>query len=191
MRDVHPPGMPMRKRVFLGLGVNVGLLSFLLILVALMKSPESLFLRFGPSDELRVISVHINTWPRYVGLMVVLAFISGAQVFVEDFASPVLAFAIFDPNRLHITMFSKRELIVSSIVMSSIDGVRGVLMILVSISQVDVALAGVVFRELTSTYTTTAVLHRKTFGPSLEIENDFEMFEPRPRDDAPEDDCPV
>ena len=41
------------------------LLAIALVTTAILANKDSLYYRFGPSEELIVISVKINTWTRY------------------------------------------------------------------------------------------------------------------------------
>jgi len=162
----------MRKKVYIGLGINAFLFVFLVMVVAVLKTSDSTYMRFGPSADFKIVSVHINTWGRYLGLMLILALVNAGQVYVDDLAGPVLGFSVFDPHRLHITEFSKTELNLLVNGMSTIAGLRGVLMILVSIAQVDVSVANVIFKEIVSLYTVNLLLSRKTFGPSENVADD-------------------
>lgn len=195
MAPVHPTGPSLRRKVFICAGVNVGLLIFVVVLVGLMRGPDSKFFRMGPSEDLVVIGVKINTWARYAFLMAILAIVSCAQVVVEDISGPILAFNIFDPHRLEVTDFTSLELNALSNTMSFISGVRGVFSIQMYIAQIDVALANVIFSDLMSIYTVGVLLSRKTFlfgrNRTPVRESDFIMMEPSQEfslDDDPDED---
>lgn len=87
---------------------------------------------------------------------------------------PVLGFNIYNPDKTHITDFSKGELNFYANAMYFTSAVRGVLMTVVAISQIDIAIFSVFVREFTTIFTVRALLNEKIFGyeavPATEAE---------------------
>ena len=152
------------KRLFLCLAANVGLLGLLLGLI-LEFADESTYFRFGPWDGLRIVGVSINTWERYVCLHAVLLVTQGFDMMVSEFANPILSFNIYNPDKEIITDFTHCELQFFAQSLWFINGVRTALMLVVSISQFDIAVAKVVYTEFTGLFTVYCLLSEKTFAP--------------------------
>ena len=150
------------KRLFLCLAANVGLLGLLLGLI-LEFADESSYFRFGPWDGLRIVGVSINTWERYVCLHAVLLVTQGFDMMVSEFANPILSFNIYNPDKEIITDFTHCELQFFAQSLWLINGVRTALMLVVSISQFDIAVAKVVYSELMGLFTIYFLLKEKRF----------------------------
>ena len=162
------------QRLFLCLAANVGLLLLLLGLI-LHFADESSYFRFGPWDGLRIVGVPINTWERYVCLHCVLLVTQGIDMLVSEFANPILSFNIYNPDKEIITDFTHCELQFFAQSLWLINGVRAALMLVVSISQFDIAVAKVVYTEFTGLFTVYCLLSEKTFAP-LNSEGDTEAL---------------
>jgi hypothetical protein len=70
---------------------------------------------------------------------------------------------VYNPDKKVITEFSKFELQLYANGMWIITSLRNVMMIVISISQIDVALLQVLYGELTSLYTIRMLLNEKSF----------------------------
>ena len=150
------------RRLVLCLAANVGLL---LLLVGLIWrfADESAYFRFGPSDGLRIVGVPINTWSRYACLHGLLLVTQAIDMLVSEFANPILGFNIYNPDKDVITDFTHCELQFFAQSLWLINGVRAALVLVVTISQFDVAVAKVVYTELTGLFTVFMLLSEKTF----------------------------
>ena len=74
----------------------------------------------------------------------------------------------YNPDKKVITDFTKNQLQIYGNLMYFIDSVRGVFTILITISQVDVALFGVFVSEITGIYTVRMLLDEKKFIKNYE-----------------------
>ena len=138
----------------------------LLLLVALIWrfADESAYFRFGPCAALRIVGVPIDTWTRYACLHAVLLFTQTIDMLVSEFANPILAFNIYNPDKEVITDFTHCELQFFAQSLWFINGVRAALMLIVTISQFDIAVAKVVYTELTGLFTVYFLLSEKRFA---------------------------
>ena len=161
---MHAKRTRLLKRLFQCLAANVGLLGLMLGLI-LEFADESSYFRFGPWDGLRIVGVSINTWERYVCLHAVLLVTQGIDMMVNEFANPILSFNIYNPDKEIITEFTHCELQFFAQSLWLINGVRTALMLIVSISQFDIAVAKVMYTELTGVFTVYCLLSEKTFAP--------------------------
>ena len=134
---------------------------------------KSQYWSYGPSNELVVISVHINTPIKYSILLIFITLINIIQVISEEIGMPILGFNVYNPDKKHITDFTKLELQIYANLMFFISSVRQVFMIIVTIAQVDIALYSVIVKEAASIVTIRMLLNEKTF----EGEKDDEGYE--------------
>jgi len=158
----HPKRTRLLRRLALCFAANVTLL---LLLVALIWrfANESSYFRFGPCAALRIVGVPIDTWTRYACLHAILLFTQTIDMLVSEFANPILAFNIYNPDKEVITDFTHCELQFFAQSLWFINGVRTALMLVVTISQFDIAVAKVVYTELTGLFTVFWLLKEKRF----------------------------
>lgn len=119
--------------------------------------------RFGPQADLVIISVKIDTWRKYGLLLGMISIVESSRVLVEEFGMPVLGFSIYNPDKKIVTEFSKNELQFFANAMFFISAIRGVLLVMVQISQLDIALWGVLVSQCASVVTIRHLLNEKTF----------------------------
>jgi len=142
---------------------NFLLLSIIISFVAIMKEPGDKYFRMGPSNDLTIMSVKINSIGRYILLQVFIAFTEITGVIINEIASPILGFNIYNPDKKIINEFTKNELQIMANIMWFINNLISALYILVTISQLDIAILRVIYSELTSVYTIRLLLNEKKF----------------------------
>jgi hypothetical protein len=142
---------------------NIGLLVLIIAICVTFRSKEANYLNFGPNDTLVLISVKIDTWTRYYCLLGILTFVRITEVIIAEMAHPIIGFNIYNPDKKVITEFTKNALQIYGNTMYLVDNIRGIFMTLIAISQIDIALYGVVVSEMTSVYTIRLLLNEKTF----------------------------
>jgi len=142
---------------------NFLLLSIIIGFIAIMKEPGDKYFRIGPSSDLTIMSVKINSTERYILLQLFIAFTEITGVFINEIASPILGFNIYNPDKKLINEFTKNELQIMANCMWFINNLISALYILVTISQLDIAILRVVYSELTSIYTIRLLLNEKKF----------------------------
>ena len=153
---------------------NLLLLSFVISIILLFKDDKSTYLRWGPQDDLIIISVAINNMTKYFMLLGIIAIIKISDVVIAEIASPIIGFNIYNPDKKVITEFTKNELQFYGNSMYLIDAIKAVLLIMVNISQIDIALWGVLISETTSLFTIRMLLNEKEF----KLNNDTELKDP-------------
>ncbi len=82
---------------------------------------------------------------------------------VSEFASPIMGFNIYNPDKDVITDFTHFELQFFVQSLWVINGIRGALMLIASISQLDIAVAKVLYSELMGVFTIYFLLKEKRF----------------------------
>jgi hypothetical protein len=157
------PLSPQRKLQLCLLG-NVGVLIFVVILLSACAG-DSAYWRLGPGQDLVLISVRIDTWARWAGLLGVIALVEASRVLVEEFGMPILGFSIYNPDKRHIPEFTKIELQFYANSMFLVSALRSVALTVVTISQIDLAVWAVIVSQGASVLTIRALLNEKTFSP--------------------------
>jgi hypothetical protein len=143
--------------------INFILLFIIIIFISIFKESNDKYFRIGPNDDLSIMSVKINSIKRYILLQIFIAFTEITRVIINEIASPILGFNIYNPDKKVITEFGKNELQIMANCMWIINSLISTLYILVSISQLDVAILKVIYSELASIYTIRLLLNEKQF----------------------------
>jgi len=151
------------KKVWLCLLGNFITMVLVLSIVCVFRSPKSTYFRFGPSPDLIVISVEIDTWKKWVLLNVFIWLVKGCDVLVNEIGSPILGFRVYNPDKKIIDDFGKNELHFLANAMWFVNGFRGVLMAVITITQADIAFSGMIVSEIVSIFTVGHLLNCKTF----------------------------
>ena len=134
-----------------------------LIPTVLLANKDSTYYRFGPSEELIVISVKINTWLRYAILIVYVLIFRICKVFITELGMPILSFNIYNPYQKKIKGFTRNELQVLANIMFMLNAIRYALTLQLSIIQIDIAILSGIFGELASIPTIYILLKDKVF----------------------------
>ena len=142
---------------------QVLLLISVIITTVLLANKESTYYRFGPSEDLIIISIKINTWTRYGILMVYILIFRICKVFINELGMPILTFNIYNPNQKKIEGFTRMELQVLANVMFTLNAIRYALTLQLAILQMDIAVISGVFDELAAIPTIYILLKDKEF----------------------------
>ena len=162
-----------RNTLTLCVGANLLLTTFLCVFIPILGSGGSYF-RWGPNTELVVISVRIDTFTMYIGLVVFFVAINSVKMIVQHLGWSILGFTTFNPDYLDVYGFnSMTELNVLTNLMQISDSLRWVFEVVVATRQIDLALWGVFGAEFTGFFVVRYMLRKKRFHKL--IENDEEM----------------
>lgn len=155
--------MKPKNKVYLTLFGNLFLIIMIIILTFIFQSKNSTYFRFGPSNDLIVISVSIDTWTKYNLILLLIGFIKIVDTISNELGMPVLGFNIYNPDKKHITEFSKNELQFYANATFMVSAIRNTLMMVVNVTQIDLALFSTLISEIASFYTIRILLNEKTF----------------------------
>jgi hypothetical protein len=133
------------------------------ISIVCRESKSTPYLRFGPNESLVLLGVPIDTWHKYYVCNVLIAAMQCVDMIINDLAMPVLNFTIFNPDKKIITEFGKNELQVYAQLMWIMNSLRSTFMVLVTISQIDIALFKIISGELASCVSVRILLNQKEF----------------------------
>jgi len=160
-----------RVKVLWCLILNIIVLALVITLVSVFADGNA-YWRFGPSETLTVVSVLINTWGKWIGLLVLIAIVDGSRLIVEEISGPVLGFSIYNPDKKVITEFTKMELQFFGNAMFFVNGVRGVFLVMITVTQIDIALWSVLASQAMTVVTIRYLLNEKTFKVPKKSKND-------------------
>ena len=160
--------MNVNKKLKICVITNLSLLLLSITLISIFDNGSSSYWNFGPNEKLIVISIKINNWTSYIILLFFISLLKCTKCIIEEVAHPILWYNIYNPDKKIITEFTKLELQFYGNSMYLIDSIRNVFMIMITISQIDIALWGVLISELTSIFTIRYLLNEKKFqSPTL------------------------
>ena len=152
---------PIKKVKYCLIG-NTILLIIVIFFVTLCAS-DSKYFRFGPHDNFIVISVHINNYERYGILLLLISLVNFMKVIIQEIGEPVLGFNIYNPDKKIITEFTKNQLQFFANTMFMVSNVRRVFEIMVTVTQIDIAIFAVVIEQLTCIISIRILLNEKKF----------------------------
>jgi hypothetical protein len=139
------------------------LLLVVIVIIITHYQHESKYFRFGPSNDLIVISVNINTNARYLILLLIISLVKITKVVVEEIGMPVIGFSIYNPDKKVITEFTKNELQFYGNTMYLTSSLRYIFEVMVTITQIDIAIYSVIISEITTIFTIRLLLNEKRF----------------------------
>jgi hypothetical protein len=87
---------------------------------------------------------------------------------IQEFTNPVLGFNIYNPDKKHIVDFTKFELQFYAQSFWLINSIKSAFLLIISISQIDLAVAKVVYMEMAGIYTIRTLINEKTFGAQVD-----------------------
>jgi hypothetical protein len=143
--------------------VNIMLFLFILLVIILCKDKHNSYINYGPNANLYVLSIKIDTTQKYIGLQFFLLFVEFSRVFIYEIATPILSFSIYNPDKKIITEFTKNELQLLANLMWLMNNLTNGLFIMITISQIDIAILRILYSELTTIITIRILLNEKSF----------------------------
>ena len=145
------------------LALNVFLLMFISTCMITFAS-DSKYFRFGPSEDFILISVKIDTYSRYAFLLFLIACNNCIKVLIAELGEPILVFNVYNPDKKIITEFTKCQLLFYANSMFFIGNVRRVFELMITITQIDIALFSVIIEQIVSICTVCFLLSEKKFS---------------------------
>ena len=142
---------------------------FLLIIIGIVFYFQSYdkYFRLGipksNEEPLIVLSIKIDNYYKYSCVLFLIACIRIIKVGVSEIADPVLSFTIYNPDKKNIKDFSKNELQFYANLLYFIDNIRYIFTLMITITQIDLALFSVLVGDITTLFTIRMLLNEKTF----------------------------
>jgi hypothetical protein len=157
--------MHTHTKLKLCLVTNVVLVGCIGLFVCISPKVSDTYMRFGPQPDLKLLGIAIDTWPRYWTFQVFLGCVQITDVIIQDMANPIMGFNIYNPDKKIITEFTKNELQLYAQTFWFLNSIKGALMVIVSITQLDIAISKCMYNELAGVVTIRYLLNEKTFAP--------------------------
>ena len=148
---------------------NIILVCCIALLVSISPKVEDTYMRFGPHPDLKLLGIAIDTWSRYWTFQFFLGWFQMTDELIQGLANPIMGFTIYNPDKKIITEFTKNTLQLYAQSFWFISSIKGALMLLVSITQLDIAISKCVYNELAGAVAIRILLNEKTFKPSNEL----------------------
>lgn len=155
---------------------QVLLLTSVIIPIVKLANKDSTYYRFGPNEDLIIISIKINTWFRYSILLVYILIFRVCKVFINELGMPILTFNIYNPNQKKIEDFTRTELQIYANIMFMLNSIRYALTLQLVIIQIDIALISSIFDELAAIPTVFILLKDKEFTKSKKKDNEINLL---------------
>lgn len=158
-----------RPRIIAIIVANYILIAIAIVIISTVGASGE-YLRFGWNDQLIIISIAINTFTRYIILLVIVAVCKIVETLSLEFADPLLEYRVYNPDITTITEFTRCELQILSNLNYTAKALRYVFMVILSVSQIDIALFSVFVNEITACISVHKLLNAKKFiNPSSEV----------------------
>lgn len=158
----------MNNKMFSYILVNIFVL-FIVSTILCFMSTTSSYWNIGPSDTLIVIAVLIDTWTKYLGLLVVITIVNITKIISKDIRTSSLEFILYNPDKTYISNMSRKDFQTIANLMFMIMFIQEVFSILIVISQFDIAIYDALVKGFVTFYTTNQLLKNKVF-----FEDEFE-----------------
>lgn len=124
-------------------------------------------IQYGYSKNLVIVGVTIDTLHKYVLLHLFILAVEFIHSLTYEYANPILYFNIFNDEKKHISDFTKLELQVYAQSMWFFTSLKNGFMLLVSITQLDIILAKIIYNEIAVTLVIRNKLNKKVFNTTL------------------------
>tara|TARA_B100000214_G_scaffold300496_1_gene230759 strand:+ start:5978 stop:6493 length:516 start_codon:yes stop_codon:yes gene_type:complete len=150
------------KKVQTCLGLNVFLLTIILTVIFSLGR-ENTYFRMGWSDDFVLVGVTINSFTNYMSLLLLIAIMNAVKVIVSELGEPVLIFNVYNPDKKVVTDFTRNQLLIYANLFFFISNTRRVFDILITVTQIDIALFSIILEQLVSICTVCMLVKEKKF----------------------------
>lgn len=163
------------QRVTLCVLVNLATTGVIVLFLVFARGDSQIW-QFGPSDDLVVLSVPVNTWPVYISLISISCLLKIAEVGVNDLGTPDLGFSVYDPSVRRISGFTRLQLQLLTNSMWLLNNLSVIFKTVILVSRLDVALISTLAGETASVFTIAYLLRKKEFYPGEDAEEGKERL---------------
>ena len=164
--------MKIHQRTLLCVVLNCASLVPVFIFVGIYAKWE-----FGPTKNLRVISVPINTWSRYIVLLLMSSLLKILEVGLNDVGSPNLGFTIYDPTKTKVFGFTRWQLEIEANAMWLSNNIGTIFKTMILVSRLDIALISTFCGEIAGMFVVHYLLNqKKDFIPQYDTKDEWESY---------------
>jgi hypothetical protein len=130
---------------------------------------------FGPSTTLTLSGIVIDTWSKYMTVLVMCISMKITEVVLNDIGSPSLGFSVYDPTTRVVYGYSRNRLEVLTNTMWAANSLSYIFKTMVIVSRLDVALISAVASEIASIVVVHYLLNqKKNFIPEFDTKEDHD-----------------
>jgi hypothetical protein len=134
--------------------LNVVLLFIIIFVIASQDNTGDSYIRLGPGPSLTIMAFHIDTWRRWFLTVVALSLFEMIDAFISETAMNTVYNNIYNISIETITTFSsKTQLQTYAQLMYGINALRYILMIKISVTQIDFAIINILVSRLVAVKT--------------------------------------
>ena len=149
------------KRAWLCFFANAITLITFIVLVCVFGTGQ--YVKFGPSEDLNLIGIKIDTWSKWGISIALICVISIVDCITVEFGMPFISFRIYDPDVKEIKDIKPVELQILANGMYFCSSMKRALYTLAIVTQLDYAIFRVLASEITSIYTIRVLINEKKF----------------------------
>lgn len=168
--------LTLNNKIQLSVLINTTLLTIFSTIIFTFADENTL--KIGYNDSFFVLGVKINTFQKYTILHCCVFLLEFSFSLLHEFADPIMYFNIFNDEKVLITDFSKLELQIYAQSVWFLACIKNTLMIFVSISQIDIAIAKVFYSEFAVFLVIQNLLNNKKYVKSSDtiLLDDFDSI---------------
>ena len=100
-----------------------------------------------------------------------ICLVKATKVVIEEIGNPVMDFSIYNPDKKVIHEFSKLELFAYANAMYLVSSIRYVFEVIVTVTQIDIAMFGVIATSIAGLISTWALISEKRFESFEELKH--------------------
>ena len=145
--------------------LNVVLLCIIIFVIASQDNTGDSYIRLGPGPSLNIMAFHIDTWRRWFLTVFTLSLFEMIDAFISETAMNTVYNNIYNISIETITTFSsKTQLQTYAQLMYGINALRYILMIKISVTQIDFAIINIFVSRLVALKTIHMYISNKKFN---------------------------
>lgn len=132
---------------------NIGLLLTLLSIYALFHAGGGTDVHIGNwgwSDDFKILSIPINTAPRYFFLLFFILVVQLVKMYVKQAGWQAIKFNMLDPTKKEVYGFTRNELVFHGVLMKSMELLIELIMFFLACQKFDIIICGIVIGGLAS-----------------------------------------
>jgi hypothetical protein len=139
------------------------------------------YFNFGWSKNFNFVSISIDTPLKYFSLCSFIIGFNISEVFLNEYANPLIVFSTYNPYKYDIQDFTRFELELFSNIIYFIQASKTLLRIAVTISQFDIAVISLVSSQSAAYLVIKKLLDQKSFNRQNYVEvPDYNSINPLP-----------
>jgi hypothetical protein len=132
--------------------------------------------KFGPDDQFTILSVKIDTWAKYWGIVVISALLKITEVVLNDIGSPDLGFRVYNPTEVVIYGFTKNQLNVLANAQWFFNNQGAIFRTMLLVSRIDISFMSSLASDIAGVLTVRYLLNKKkAFYPEFETKYDHDQ----------------